>query len=86
MANEGIAEVALQGLADEAEYCTYQGRSKPIFARNSSICCDRHPVGAVAEDDLGGIAGEKHHAEGDDADAEHDDDRLQQAADDVAHF
>ena len=86
MPNEGFAEVALQGLGDEVRVLHVPGPVEAHLRPELVDLLDCHPVGPVAEDDLGRVAGEKHHSEGDDADAEHDDDRLQHTADDVPHF
>ena len=82
---EGFAEVALQGLGDKVRVLHVPGPVEPHLRPELVDLLDGHPVGPVAENDLSRVAGEKHHPEGDDADAEHDDDRLQQAADDVPH-
>ena len=85
MANEGVPKSPCSALPTKLKYWTYQGRSKPILTRNSSICCTLMRSAPSPRITSVGIAGEEQHPEGDDADARHNHERLQQAADDIAH-
>ena len=85
MPDEGISEIPLEGFPDKCEILhvpwAIEAHADPKFLDLANA----HPVRAVTQDHLGGIACQEQHAERDDAHAEDDDHGLQQAADDITH-
>jgi hypothetical protein len=79
VANEGIAEIALQGVTHEAGILDIPWPIEAHLYSKFLDLLDGHMVGRVTQDHLGGIACHEQHAERDNTDSENDDEGLEQA-------
>ena len=79
MANEGIAEIALQGVTYEAGVLDIPWSIEAHLYSKFLDLLDGHMVGRVAQNHLGGSARHEQQSERYDTDSENDDEGLEQA-------